>query len=469
MLKSFVCVLLYSQLVAAVTYNYQGCYDSSSLRSMMSSLGTYTYQSISYCQTECNGSKFIALLDGGECYCSDDTSILDVLSSLQSDSSQCNVGCNGWPYQTCGGQTYMDFYVDSSITVVNSVSSSTSLSSAAASSSSTSVQGSTSAYIATTTISTTQDSTPTSSFTSTRSSSSQSSTTSIVSKLETTSTYESLSSSSSDSQAVLTSSSLISSPSTNNNSVHPSTVFTSTRVTTELLTTSVVTASDNGSQVLVYVTKTETFATTSAVASSNSISVNGKNSNSSSPNSLSSGDIAGIVIGVVFGTFFILAALIYANWRRKKHAKERDIEESKQHQPYSYGDVDANPIILPERAASSKFHKHPKYIGPATSDSEFFFSTYDTHETDSSPSSSRDLTSSSSSMNSGVNLISKEAIPIEALRDNQKMTNPKPIVRFSTTSIPFLVEDRQLRIVNPDDEKIEDQYKEDFDDSSRNN
>ncbi|EDO17965.1 hypothetical protein Kpol_1054p11 [Vanderwaltozyma polyspora DSM 70294] len=459
MLVPLVIHLWFLSLVSAA-YSYKGCYSSTSLESSgLTSKGTYEYQSVSYCQQQCSGFPLVALLNGGECFCGDSTSILD---SLSSDSSQCTVSCNGWPFQTCGGQNYMDVYVDPSLDGGSSVA----ISSSSSSSTTTTSSRSTSSSIYS----------PFPSNLDSMDSSigiltAQSSTTSIIlstsdpsyaesTELEETTTSKSTKSASS---ATVTSSSRSSysrstssrsSSSKSSSSTALSTIFTSIRYTTQMVTTSVVTGSDNVQQT-VFVTRTAVLTTSSSVATSgpDDISTNGKGTSSGKSSNLSGGAIAGIVVGVVAGTIIILLIIIFFYWRRRREHDNVDLEQTKQHQPYSFGDVDANPVVAPERVVSSKWRKPSRNNTHLSNDSDSS-SKFIGLPNSSSSNNINDDSFNSGSVDSGPNLLHRPHYPSTVFEEDPQIYNGNQ--RFSTTSLPDMKDDRPpLRIVNPDEEKIE--------------
>lgn len=79
---------------------YKGCFSSSD---GFEDQGSYTYQSPGYCQKQCVGlnKPVMALTGGSHCWCGD---LLPVTSSKTSDS-QCSTPCQGYPADTCGGDS----------------------------------------------------------------------------------------------------------------------------------------------------------------------------------------------------------------------------------------------------------------------------------------------------------------------------------------------------------------------------
>ena len=121
-------------------YNYIGCYNQDVIQALgLTSKGWYTYQSVSYCQLQCDNSDTVALLNGGDCYCGNSIDQINSILSTSSSSTDadCNVPCNGWPYQNCGGASAIDLYINAAVSMeTDSVASSTITSTLSSSSSS---------------------------------------------------------------------------------------------------------------------------------------------------------------------------------------------------------------------------------------------------------------------------------------------------------------------------------------------
>ena len=118
--------LLCQSLIGLVNadFNYEGCYSAADIQSAGLSLkNSYIYQSVSYCQNQCPESAVVALFNGSDCYCGNSVSFLTSLT--KSTDSNCGTKCSGWPYQMCGGSSYMNVYVNAE-TFVSSVESSSS-------------------------------------------------------------------------------------------------------------------------------------------------------------------------------------------------------------------------------------------------------------------------------------------------------------------------------------------------------
>lgn len=167
------------------------------------------------------------------------------------------------------------------------------------------------------------------------------------------------------------------------------------------------------------------------------------------------------------------------------------MDENKQYQPYSFGDEDANPIIIPnsnkfsqQRALSSKTTTSTS-LPMASTVAAAGTSTKNWHLP------SRNNTSNSTpsfgiipKSGNGNNNNNNQDIPhtvFEEDEDNEQpqMSNPllRPpnpthgsfydgVQRFSATSLPDMMQERNnLRIVNPDDEYDDDSIKNEADDS----
>ncbi|CEP24541.1 Sensor-transducer of the stress-activated PKC1-MPK1 kinase pathway [Cyberlindnera jadinii] len=81
----------------------------------------YSFQSSSYCESQCANYAYFALTNGGTCICG---------SSAPTDStssSQCNTPCYGYGDETCGGSNAYDVYSNSDVSAIadDSTSSST--------------------------------------------------------------------------------------------------------------------------------------------------------------------------------------------------------------------------------------------------------------------------------------------------------------------------------------------------------
>ncbi|SCU81419.1 LAMI_0B06150g1_1 [Lachancea mirantina] len=307
------------RVLGANTYTDLGCYKASDLESSLESKGQYQYQSRSYCEQQCSGSTVVALVGGDTCYCGNSVSIFGSISSQ--DSSQCNTNCDGWPYETCGGSGYMEVLVLQGTNVPSGSSSSGSRSSTTSSSSSSSS-------------STSSTSSSSSSSTSNPSSSSLSSSSSSSSLLSSSSSTTSSSSSPSSTSSSSSSSSLStqssSSSSTSTSSSSGSTGSSSETMIVTTASVSVVTLSNSGRSTVI-VTATTVVNSTPTGQTANSKDTKRKSG-------LSGGSIAGIVVGVVCGAILVAAIVFFLLWRRRKQ-QESDMEETKQHQPYSFGDA----------------------------------------------------------------------------------------------------------------------------------
>ncbi|KAK9354365.1 hypothetical protein V1523DRAFT_408237 [Lipomyces doorenjongii] len=236
-----------------------GCYSSSG--SLVFN-DTYKYQTQSWCQGLCApmGDSVLGLTNGGDCWCG------NAIPSGKVDSSYCNVGCNGFGKDPCGGYGYYTVYLTGVGTLQNP--------SAVTESSSSSVSES-----------------PTST--------SSSSSTSSVASSESSSSSDVMSTSDTQSTTIDSSSSTTSSSA-------QSTATAATSVTAGLTTTVPASQSSTGG---------------ASNASAGSSSAN--SGNSSSSHGISGGGIAGIVIGVIAG-LAIIAALVFFFIRHRRHNDDDD-------------------------------------------------------------------------------------------------------------------------------------------------
>lgn len=435
------CLLAFNDLVLAVQYTDEGCYSASDIENAgLTSKGTYVYQSVSYCQEQCGSAAVVALYNGNACYCGDSVSFL---SSLEQTSGSCNVDCVGWPYQTCGGSSSMEVYVnDAYASSLSSQSVSSSTSSSTSSSSST-------------TSSTTSTSSSLSSSTSYVSSSGSSAIASSSGSSATSSSTGGSTTSSSTSPSSSLSSTLSSSTATSSSSSDSSSDITSIRYTTRLVTASVSTGSDQQAQT-VFVTTTSVVNPSSSDASSTSggaststdSSTDGK-STSNKKSGISGGAIAGIVVGVVCGVLIVAAVVLIILWRRHKSNEEPDLEQTKQYQPYSFGDADANPIILPSSSATSNWRR-PSRNDLGSNDANSSTHGVPTGTISANNSLNRGAGGSNTAFTSDdTNAVHLQNHPSTVFEEPPSIYEGNQ--RFSTGSLPDMMEDRQLRVVNPDD------------------
>lgn len=99
----FVVIPVQSRLAPSVikrgVATYMGCYNSSK---GLTFDDTYPYQSSGYCHDQCATGQLKAvmgMISGSDCWCGDS---MPPLSTKVSDS-YCNVPCNGWQADNCGG------------------------------------------------------------------------------------------------------------------------------------------------------------------------------------------------------------------------------------------------------------------------------------------------------------------------------------------------------------------------------
>lgn len=208
------------------------------------------------------------------------------------------------------------------------------------------------------------------------------------------------------------------------------------------------TGSDQQQQT-VYITTTSVVSNPSPTSSgdANSLSAVGKGSKGKS--GLSGGAIAGIVIGVIAGVAILAMLLVFLLWRRHKSNQEPDLEETKQYQPYSFGDADANPIILPPSRSTSNWRK------PSRTD-------LGSNENNSVAVPNGALGANNSisrSSNKSNNMFASDDQNAIALQSHPSTVFEEPPSlyggnqRFSTGSLPDMMQERQLRVVNPDDSR----------------
>ena len=191
----------------------------------------------------------------------------------------------------------------------------------------------------------------------------------------------------------------------------------------------------------IFITRTSVYATISSTPSPNSASVNGKSS-SSKTKGLSGGAIAGVVVGVVCGSVALLAlAIFYFVWKKRRQSSQHvDLEEKKHYQPYSLGDADANPVVPPS-TSSSNWHI-PSRNNTALSKNTV--STFPTYDLPTRIPGGRDSIITGGAHNAGK----RSHLPSVVYEEPPSIYNGNQ--RFSATSLPDMMEERQLHIVNPD-------------------
>ncbi|KAH3668686.1 hypothetical protein OGAPHI_002440 [Ogataea philodendri] len=272
-----------------------GCF--SKIPSSFVSKGTYTWQTSSYCSSECSSYKYFALSGGNECYCGDDK------PTSSTSSSSCNVNCVGYPQEKCGGDGAYTVYGtddsdDSDSSSSSSAASSSTASSSSAESSSTSVSSSTAS--SSTISSSSSSSSNNAQTTVTQSSSTQSSSSTAASSSTT-------SESSSSSEAAATTSSSSSTEQSSTTSENSST--SSPSMTAQVLTSTV---SQDGSKEtsVIYVTQSTPIASASASASASSGSSNSKSSSNK-------GAIIGGAVGGAVGASMIIGLIFFLIFRKR--------------------------------------------------------------------------------------------------------------------------------------------------------
>lgn len=206
------------------------------------------------------------------------------------------------------------------------------------------------------------------------------------------------------------------------------------------MTQSVVSETNNQASTI-YITRTSVYATDSSTASSTSTSVDGKSTTSKSKH-LSGGAIAGIVVGVICGTVVLAAlAILYFVWKKRRQSSQQvDLEETKHYQPYSFGDADANPV-LPRSTSSSNWHIPSRNNTALSKNTAPSFANYDLPTR---------LPGGRESVMAGdvSNATKRSHVPSVVYEEPPSIYNGNQ--RFSATSLPDMMEERQLHIVNPD-------------------
>ncbi|KAK6203329.1 uncharacterized protein RJT21DRAFT_113237 [Scheffersomyces amazonensis] len=304
-------LLLNSQFVQSAQFSLSGCYASSDVQALTYN-NAYTFQSSGYCEQQCANSRVAALINGKYCYCGDESPS----SSNQVSSTNCNVACQGYPYENCGGNGYYMVYVNAQVQ----------------DSESSSAQG--------TTTGTTSSSTGTSSATSSTSTTNPQSSTPATSTNSPTSTSSTTSSSSSTSQNKIT---IVSTLTTDPSGSAIESIIYKTVIADPSPTDS---ASQSSSA-----SPTSSSSTPSGSDSSDS----SKSSHSKSHSKLSAGGIAGVVIGGLAGLGLIIGAIVFFLWRKRRNSDD-DYEED---------DYSMSPHALDEKAAIGGFEPPPPpMVGP---------------------------------------------------------------------------------------------------------
>ncbi|CAL9734750.1 protein Slg1p [Monosporozyma servazzii] len=355
-------LIFFSYLLACLNatvsaqYNYLGCYSQSHLQSLgLTSKGSYTYQSVSYCQQQCGDSNVVALLNGDECFCGDS---VDGIASLGSTSDgTCTTPCNGWPYQNCGGPGAIDLYVNAAADVPTSIvkSSTKTLSPSSSTSTPTSKPLSSTPNVASSTSTTSSALITTSSvLKTTLSITSEQASTKTTTTLKATSTSEISTTPKSTSTLSASSSTKASQILTVTETLSSSHIITTQRISyitsikygTNIITKSII-SQVGGSQKTVYVTATSVKQITTATTTLGLSTLN--KGTTSAHHKLSGGSIAGIVVGVVCGVILLIAILVFLFWRRRKDTPDEytEYKETIQHQPYSFGNIEHNATVIP--------------------------------------------------------------------------------------------------------------------------
>ncbi|KAM9907780.1 hypothetical protein OXX79_000767 [Metschnikowia pulcherrima] len=332
---------------AADSFSDYGCYAQSDIQGILSSQGSYTYQTPSYCEGLCEGDKVAAVMNGKFCYCGSTVPS----ESLKVDSSNCNVACQGYGTITCGGSGYFEVFVNGDVDGSTMVVSSSSASSSSSSSSSTKA-------------------TSTSSSTSSSSSSSASSATTSSSSSSSSSSPSSSSSSSQSSSSASSSSSESKSSSSSGSSSSGKGGLTTI--------VSTVTSSPGGSSNSVLeVTTTVGPASTSSSSNTGNSSQNTNASKKSS--GVSGGTIAGAVVGSVAGVALISALVFFLlRWRKNRESEADDdfFDVGNKHAQSGFDSVPPNTFMAGAggvAAAGSHTHKNSNTDRSYSSNNEDVF------------------------------------------------------------------------------------------------
>lgn len=106
-----------------------GCYADGKPSTLSKFLDIQTFLTPSSCQQACGDAwyKFAGLMEGNQCWCGN-----AVNAERVTDASKCDVNCDGYPRDICGGVSYLSIYEDSSNTASADPSSSTSTTSTSA-------------------------------------------------------------------------------------------------------------------------------------------------------------------------------------------------------------------------------------------------------------------------------------------------------------------------------------------------
>ncbi|GEQ72242.1 hypothetical protein JCM33374_g5929 [Metschnikowia sp. JCM 33374] len=300
-LNSLLLLLLACAAVHADSFSDFGCFAQTDISSVLTSEGSYIYQTPSYCQQLCAGSKVAAVMNGKFCYCG----MTVPASSLQADSSKCNVPCQGYGTITCGGSGFLEVFVNGDV-AGSTMSTSSSTSTTSSSTSTSTSTPTTTSTTPTSTSSTSTSSKTTNEDTTTSSTSSASSTSSTSRTGGGSSSFSTASPSSSSFQSASKSSS-------GSGNGGPTTIV------------STVTSSPGGSgSSVVEITKT-VGSSSSSSAGSNSNGASSNPNGSQKSTKVSGGTIAGAVVGSIAGLVFLfgLFFLIF-RWKKNRDAEEDD-------------------------------------------------------------------------------------------------------------------------------------------------
>lgn len=506
-----ICLSLHSCLVWADSFTLKGCYTKQTLSSLsLISKGEYMYQSSSHCSTECAGSTFFALTELNLCYCGDSK---DILQLSASDSSKCNAICDGWADENCGDESgsFLNVYINDNIKNLvvssansniingNDVSSSSTKNSVSKTTTSILSPSTPSTTISASKTTTTSLSSPTTTTNTTTMTSSNKiipaissspstittpTTASTTASTTTSTTPTSTTTTPSSTSSTVSSTSKMTKTTTGKSSVPTIQFISSYKYTTKIVTKAVVSTSDAAQKTIVITATSIVQTQVSTMIPSNEASLyalNNYKATTANKKSISGGAIAGIVIGIIFGFIIILLLIFGIVLYTRKQRRERelnDIEETKQYQPYSFGDENATPVIIPTNQMNSKsswrlpsrtstknndynndnnskFHSAKRNV---SMNSSITLNT-NYHNTPNNNNYNGNNSNNNSifeydNENNDINIRNKLPSTVFEEPPDLSQFDNNGNQRFSTSSLPDMMEQRPLRIVNPDKDEF---------------
>lgn len=304
----------------SLSFSKMGCYKKSAISDLLTLKDSYMYQTSLHCEDQCS-DKAVAALYKGFCYCGSTIPNDDD----QVDDSNCDIPCYGYKYEACGGDNYFMVYSNAAVDASTADSSATATSTSSTSSSSNTSSSSSSSKSSTKNsssnsqaLSTSAESTEEYEF----STSDDSSTSSFSSGDTDSSTLQY--STSSDSLVALSTIDSSYSDSSTQSHITSSSTGNSAKATTLVSTITNSPTKDNES--IVEVTETISSGSPSSLSSPSSstgIIAQNEEKSLSSSRSLSSGGIAGVVVGVVAGVG-IIAGVVFLFLHRKRNRDDPD-------------------------------------------------------------------------------------------------------------------------------------------------